>query len=89
MTAAVERPDGPSRDTSHDTSNQSISTTSIPASLVSSEMINGHGHGPMVGQGVVRTHGENAPNLADGDAKCGGCLELIDQEHGGTVVAFG
>ena len=50
-------------------------------------MINGHG--PTVGQGVVKTHGEHAPNLTDGDAKCGGCSEVIDQEHGGTVVAFG
>ena len=98
MTAAVERPDGPSRDasSSHDTTNQSISTTmtnqsisttSIPASLISSDMLNGQG--PTLGQGVVKTHGEHAPSLADGEAKCGGCSEVIDQEHGGTVVAFG
>ncbi|WRT70298.1 uncharacterized protein IL334_007296 [Kwoniella shivajii] len=33
--------------------------------------------------------GDSLPNLGDMDAKCGGCHEIIDQESGGVVVAFG
>lgn len=93
MTVSAEKPDGPLRQDSTETANTTTTTTqttssaSIPASFSSSDMLNGHA--PIVGQTQARTAGESLPNLADGDAKCGGCSEVIDQEHGGTVVAFG
>lgn len=90
MTVAVERPEGPARHDSIETTtttNQTVSSASVPASLVSSDMLNGHA--PIVGQSMARSAGDSLPSLADGDAKCGGCSEVIDQEHGGTVVAFG
>lgn len=81
MAAAVDRQDGPSRDMPQEMAGQTVAANSVPASLVSSDMLNGHGQ--------LRSASEGLPNLADGDAKCGGCSEVIDQEHGGTVVAFG
>ncbi|WWC91633.1 uncharacterized protein L201_006579 [Kwoniella dendrophila CBS 6074] len=38
---------------------------------------------------VTAKTGDSLPNLGDLDAKCGGCYEVIDQESGGVVVAFG
>lgn len=33
--------------------------------------------------------GDSLPNLGEMDSRCGGCQNVIDQESGGTVVAFG
>ena len=33
--------------------------------------------------------GDNPPNIEDMNTSCGGCHEIIDQESGGVVVAFG
>ncbi|WVQ67092.1 uncharacterized protein L199_005286 [Kwoniella botswanensis] len=41
------------------------------------------------GEHATTKTGDSLPNLGDLDAKCGGCHEVIDQESGGVVVAFG
>ena len=39
--------------------------------------------------GQAKATGDSLPNLGDMEAKCGGCQQVIDQDGGGVVVAFG
>ena len=67
-------------------------STSAPASFLQRP----NGNGPLTDAQTntdtntnTNTNGESLPNLGDMNARCGGCKELIDQEGGGVVVAFG
>nr|XP_031860486.1 uncharacterized protein CI109_004097 [Kwoniella shandongensis]KAA5527558.1 hypothetical protein CI109_004097 [Kwoniella shandongensis] len=48
-----------------------------------------HSHSPTAATSQAKTAGDSLPNLGEMDAKCGGCHNVIDQESGGVVVAFG
>jgi hypothetical protein len=47
-------------------------------------MSNGHTH-----QLASTKAAESLPNIGEMEARCGGCKDVIDQEGGGVVVAFG
>ncbi|WVQ84309.1 hypothetical protein IAT38_006461 [Cryptococcus sp. DSM 104549] len=48
-----------------------------------------HSHSPSEASGQLKNAGEGLAAMADMEAKCGGCKNVIDQENGGVVVAFG
>lgn len=75
-------------------------STSAPTVYPAQPLVNGHSHqhmnlngtvasGSTISAGQARSAGDSLPNLGEMEAKCGGCLQTIDQESGGVVVAFG
>ena len=96
MTTATELPNGLIH---HEHLSKPSTSTSAPASFL--HRPNGNGpltdaqtntitnNGANINGTGTNTNGESLPNLGDMNARCGGCKELIDQEGGGVVVAFG
>ncbi|WWC71939.1 uncharacterized protein I206_105898 [Kwoniella pini CBS 10737] len=61
-----------------------------PSNIPPPTSINGQSSTLLKGNETPTTKtGDSLPNLGELDAKCGGCHEVIDQESGGVVVAFG
>lgn len=70
---------------------QSPSSTTNGSSHQLSHQANGNANGNHNHIHPVNAGNSNSglPNIGELDSRCGGCHEVIDQESGGVVVAFG